>query len=152
MFDDGRFLAEFMSRWNLGVVTIKYNVSEGVRTDLWLSLGWLIFYFIALTSFYIWDMIPAVRGTAALLGILLLTPFIPEGDFVKHGAALSVFGFIFHLYAVYSTRIITLMALMYCKFLENLARRWNLRFCYVAGMCMLIRMNGFRQKFQIKNN
>ena len=135
MFDDGRFIADFMSRWNFAVVTVNYNASPGVRTEVWLSLGWLVFYFSCLTSFYVFDMIPAVRGTSYLLGGLVLGSIVSEENRLKYHTVVSLFGFVFHLYAVYASRTATMLVLVYCKFLENIARRWNLRFCYVAGMC-----------------
>jgi len=138
LFDDGRFLAGFMTRWNFAVSTVNYNPSPNVRTEIWTSVGWLIFYSVTLTIFYIWDMIPAVRGTSELLGEFILGPFISEHNLIKYHTIVSIFGFFFHLYAVLSARVTTLLILVYCKFLENIARRWNLRFCYVTGICELI--------------
>jgi len=134
IFDDGLFLAQFMTRWHLGIVTIHYNPLDNVRWDMWWSLGWLIFYSATLTLFFILEAIPAVSGTAELLGLLILKTFISYRHLERLPHTVRIFGFAFHLYSVYCARAITIWILLYCKFLENLARRWNLRFCFVLGM------------------
>jgi hypothetical protein len=134
IFDDGKYLADFMSRWNLGVVIVNYHPFAEIRKEIWWTLGWLFVYFTSLISFYVWDLVPAVKGTADVLGVLLLRPFILDVRISEHFYLVRIFGLAFHLYAVYAARSLTLLVLLYCKFLENFARNWNLRFCYRFGM------------------
>ena len=134
IYDDGLFLAQFMTRWHVGIVAMHYDPLDDVRWDMWWSLGWLIFYSTTLAILFILDAIPAVSGTAELLGTLILKAFVSYQNLDKFIFIVRIFGFAFHLYAVYCARAITFWVLLYCKFLENLARRWNVRFCFVLGM------------------
>ena len=134
IFDDGTFLADFLSRWNYALVVITQHPFEKARSELWWSLGWIIFYITTMIVLFIWDLVPAVRGTSDLLSLLLLRAFVSEVHLTKHFYLARIFGLFFHLYAAYAARAITLWMSLYCKFLENLARFWNLRFAYVFGM------------------
>ncbi len=137
IFDDGRFLADYMSRWNLSIVTINYYPFDGVRLRLYLSLAWLLMYGGVMTAFTFteYNYVPTIRGTSDLLGLLLLRPFVPELRLRNQFYLVRAFGLFFHLYAVYAARALSLWIILYCKFIENIARRWNLRFCYRFGMC-----------------
>ncbi len=136
IFDDGKFLADYMSRWNSCVVTINYQPFDWIRWKLGWSLGWLLAYGIIMTVFTFSETnhVPTIRGTSDLLGILLLRSFSPEIRLSKNFWLLRAFGLFFHLYAVYAARALTLWIIIYCKILENMARTWNLRFCYRFGM------------------
>jgi hypothetical protein len=136
IFDDGRFLADYMSRWNLSIVSINYYPFDRIRWTLGWSLGWLLGYATIMIVFTFTEenLVPTIRGTHDLLGLLLLREFDPELRLSENFYLVRAFGLFFHLYAVYCARMLTLWILLYCKFLENLARRWNLRFCYRFGM------------------
>ncbi len=136
IFDDGRFLADFMSRWNLCVVGMNYHPFDGIRSLMCWSIGWLLLYASIMIFFFNYDYetLPAVRGRSELLGLLLLRSYVTEVRITRYFYLVRAFGLFFHLYAVYAARSLTLWILIYCKFLENMARRWNLRFCYRFGM------------------
>jgi hypothetical protein len=134
IFDDGKYLADFMSRWNRGIVIVNYYPFDEIRKEIWWTLGWLFFYFASLITCFIYNWVPAVRGMSDVLGVFLLRPFMIDVRISEHFYLVRIFGLAFHLYAVYASRSLTLLVLLYCKFLENLARKWNLRFCYRFGM------------------
>ena len=123
-----------MSRWNFVIVKINYRPTELVLREIWMSFGFLIVYFVTMIILFIWDLVPAVRGSADLLGLLILRYFFRDDTTTKYFWALRMFGFFFHLYSVYAARAITLWVILYCKLLENLARKWNIRFAHVFGM------------------
>jgi hypothetical protein len=134
IFDDGKFLADFMSRWNRGLVIVNYYPFDEIRKEIWWTIGWLFVYSTSLILCFIYDWVPAVRGMSDMLGVLLVRSLMIDVRISEHFYLIRILGLVFHLYAVYAARVVTLWVLLYCKFLENFARKWNLRFCYRFGM------------------
>jgi len=131
LYDTGVHVAEFMSRWNLCLITIKFdNVVHGIKRMILRELIVTSVYFFSIFVVFAADIIPGIGHGFGIISITLFHSSVHEVRLSPSFVAFEFIGFFVHMYSVVSSRLYMLLVMTYSKVLENTARRWNLRLAY----------------------
>ncbi|ODM95712.1 hypothetical protein Ocin01_10964, partial [Orchesella cincta] len=128
IFERSSVVGRFLSEWNGLCNSIHYDTSFMIKyiTKREIML-WLVYAALLITALSVDKMFVEWNGALGFITMLLVRKWVPNMRLTKEYVWLRWLGLFIHLYSLIASRLLTNMLILYCRALESMARRFNLK-------------------------
>ncbi|CAL8085729.1 unnamed protein product [Orchesella dallaii] len=143
IFQGSFHLRQYMTRWNVCCNLLNFDTSYQLQSITRRELYFITFYGLLLIAGMIADsLFSDLNGCFGFLSTLLLRRWIRRFRVSSHYGWLRWVGVLIHFYTICTSRLMSATIILYCRALENAARRFNFRLVCMLGNVGQVKEDG----------